>query len=130
MCSACHILAPTPNCLRLLSHLTVLACMRALVKLGRRMAIRSEMIPMTTSNSTSVNARRICFDMGVPFRASFLLTLEFELVKLIERSFHPGNRVADAGDRLGARLVGPFGIKVAELQADAVLNRKECSAAD
>src|SRR4051812_24405752 len=39
-------------------HFTVLAARRALPKAGRRIEISNAMMPMTTSNSTSVNPRR------------------------------------------------------------------------
>src|SRR5687767_10619726 len=42
----------------LLLHLTVSACARALLRLGSRIEISRAMMPMTTSNSTSVNAAR------------------------------------------------------------------------
>src|SRR5581483_10070730 len=43
-------------CRMLLRHFTCPAAMRALLSAGNRMAIRSAMIPMTTSSSTSVKA--------------------------------------------------------------------------
>src|SRR5687767_10046798 len=39
-------------------HLTVLACSRERESAGRRMAMRTAMMPMTTSSSTRVNAGR------------------------------------------------------------------------
>ena len=49
---------PVTICRILLRHCTCRADSRALFSAGRRMPIRSAMIPMTTSSSTSVNAWR------------------------------------------------------------------------
>src|SRR5436190_22802039 len=46
------------NCLWLAMHLVRSACSRALESAGMRMAIRTAMMPITTSNSASVNARK------------------------------------------------------------------------
>src|SRR5688500_18365115 len=45
-------------CFRLLRHCTVLACRLAPLSDGSRMLISTAMMPMTTSNSTSVNPER------------------------------------------------------------------------
>src|SRR5947209_10977300 len=45
-----------PSCRRFDKHCTCLACSRAFPKAGRRIEISSAIIPITTSNSTKVNA--------------------------------------------------------------------------
>jgi hypothetical protein len=46
-------------CRMLLEHCTVFACRRAFCSAGNRIEISTAMIPMTTSNSTSVKPDRI-----------------------------------------------------------------------
>jgi hypothetical protein len=48
-----------PICRRFDRQAVTFACSRAAFSAGSRMAIRSAMIPITTSSSTSVNPRRI-----------------------------------------------------------------------
>ena len=57
MLSLAYMMAAMPMFLRLLRHCTLIACCRARFSAGRSRAIRTAMMPMTTSNSTSVNAR-------------------------------------------------------------------------
>src|SRR3712207_1959303 len=53
-----YIANPLPISFRLDKHLTDCACRRAELSDGSRMPISTAMMPMTTSNSTNVNARR------------------------------------------------------------------------
>src|SRR5687768_6374512 len=50
-----YIAVAWPSVRRLARHLSVIACCRALFSAGNNRAVRIAMIPMTTSNSTSVN---------------------------------------------------------------------------
>src|SRR5688500_3499214 len=49
---------PCPNCWRFAKHFTVFACRRAARRAGRSIEITRATMPMTTSSSTSVKARR------------------------------------------------------------------------
>src|SRR4051794_15829136 len=55
--SATYPAMPWPMLRRLAAHLTALADSRALLSAGRRIEINRAMMPMTTNNSTNVNAR-------------------------------------------------------------------------
>ncbi len=55
--SSAYMLADIPSCRMLLRQAMRLAASLARPKLGNSMAARMAMIAMTTSNSTSVNAR-------------------------------------------------------------------------
>src|SRR6266566_2787608 len=131
-CSACHMRAPTPNWRRLLSHLTVLAAIRAFCRLGSRIAINNAMIPMTTNNSTSVKARRLkCVICGLLCGDLLrFLVLEFEFIGLVEHLFHLGSLHPHPADGAGALLGGPVRIIVRELETHPVLDRPQRRAAD
>src|SRR5262245_9601207 len=53
------------TCFMLLAHCTVAAARRAFLSAGSNTAISTAMIAITTSSSTSVNARRSRFDLGM-----------------------------------------------------------------